>query len=419
MNCPMKSLRSKLPIQFRSFTRSCVGALPWRARSRVVDFAEATLAIIFFLLLAAAYIPHAHAETDSADPLPSWSDGPNKQAILDFIQSTTTADSPDFVKPADRIAVFDQDGTLWVEKPIYTEAMFSVDRLRKMAHEDNHAHSKYAFTTILSGNKADMESLALENVQALIDKFSGDKQDKAASQTQTRQTQTNGAYEAIISGDKGQMEKLAIEDFETMMAIAHSGMTTEQFKDIVEQWLATATHPRFKKPYTQLVYQPMLEVMDLFRAHGYKNYIVTGGGQDFVRTYAEKIYGVPVENVIGTAGETKYTYSPEGTSELIKLPKMLLIDDRDGKPRGINLIIGRRPYAAFGNSTGDKEMLEWTQSGEGKRLLMLVHHDDAEREYSYGPESKVGTFSEALMAESRKRGWNVISIKQDWKVVFP
>jgi len=202
MNCPMKSLRSKLPIQFRSFTRSCVGALPWRARSRVVDFAKATLAIIFFFLLVAAYIPHAHAETDSADPLPSWNDGPNKQAILDFIQSTTTADSLDFVKPADRIAVFDQDGTLWVEKPIYTEAMFSIDRLRKMAHEGNYPHLKDPFTTMLSGKIVDIEGLALENVQALIDKFSADKQDKSVSQAHSPQTPKNGAYEAIIPCSK-------------------------------------------------------------------------------------------------------------------------------------------------------------------------------------------------------------------------
>jgi phosphoglycolate phosphatase-like HAD superfamily hydrolase len=379
---------------------------------------------LMFALLAAVYIPHVRAESDSADPLPSWNDGPSKHAILDFIHATTTPDSPDFVKPAERIAAFDQDGTLWVEKPIYTEAVFSVDRLKKMAHEHNLPQLKDPLTAMMSGNQGELEEVVIQNIQTLIDKFQADKQDthrqaKGPSPDYMPQPKTGGTYEAIVSGDKGQIEKLAIEDFETMMAIAHSGMTDQQFKQIVEEWLATAKHPRFKKPYTQLVYQPMLEVMDYFRANGYKNYIVTGGGQDFVRTYAEKIYGVPPECVIGTAGATRYAYAPDGKSELIKLPKMVLINDRDGKPRDINLIVGRRPYAAFGNSTGDKEMLEWTQSGEGKRLMMLVHHDDAEREYSYGPESKVGTFSEALMAESHKRGWNIISIKRDWKVVFP
>jgi phosphoglycolate phosphatase-like HAD superfamily hydrolase len=292
--------------------------------------------------------------------------------------------------------------------------------LKQMSKDHGVSQLKDPLTAMFSGNKAEMEELAIQNVQMMIDKFSAETKNKqAAKQPGSHSTQNkDGAYEAIVSGNKGQMEKLAIEDFETMMAIAHSGMTNDQFKDIVEQWLATATHPRFKRHYTELVYQPMLEVMDYFRARGYKTYIVTGGGQDFVRTFAEKTYGVPPELVIGTAGETKYTYAADGKSELIKMPKMLLINDRDGKPRDINLIIGRRPVAAFGNSTGDKEMLEWTQSGGGKRLMMLVHHDDAEREYSYGPDSKVGTFSDALMAESRKRAWNVISIKNDWKLVF-
>jgi phosphoglycolate phosphatase-like HAD superfamily hydrolase len=380
--------------------------------------ARILLPLIFALFLVIC-IPRVRAESDTSDPLPSWNDGPNKQSILDFIHDTTTADSPDFVKPAERIAVFDQDGTLWVEKPIYTEAVFCADRLKELAHEHSIPNWKDPLMSMLSGNKVEMEELAIQNLQTLIDKLSAEKQEKGPSPNYTPHNNKTGAYEAITSGDKGQMEKLAIEDFETAVAIAHSGMTTEKFKEVAEQWLAGARHSRFKKPYTQLVYQPMLEVMDLFRAHGYKNYIVTGGGQEFVRTFAEKIYGVPPECVIGTAGETKYTYAPDGKSELVKQPKMLLIDDRDGKPKAINLIVGRRPYAAFGNSTGDKEMLEWTQSGEGKRLMMLVHHDDAEREYSYGPESKVGTFSEALMSESHKRNWNVISIKRDWKVVFP
>jgi haloacid dehalogenase-like hydrolase len=195
-------------------------------------------------------------------------------------------------------------------------------------------------------------------------------------------------------------------------------MTVEQFTAQVKDWLATAKHPRFMRPHIELVYQPMLEVMKLFRASGYKTYFVTGGGQDFVRMYSEQVYGIPPEQVVGSAGATQFGYDKSGKATLTKVPKLLLLDDKTGKPEGIHLMIGRRPVAAFGNSLGDKQMLEYTQAGDGARLMMLVHHDDATREYAYGPASKVGTFPDALMAQAKKQGWVVISMKNDWKRIF-
>jgi hypothetical protein len=196
-------------------------------------------------------------------------------------------------------------------------------------------------------------------------------------------------------------------------------MTVEQFKAIVDEWIAGVKHPRFKRPYTQCIYQPMLEVMQYLRTSDFKTYIVTGGGQEFVRAFSQTVYGVPVEQVIGSAGKVKYEYGKDGKPVLVKLPEVLLIDDKTGKPEGINLIIGQRPIAAFGNSTGDQQMLEYTGAGEGARLMMLVHHDDAEREYAYGADSKVGTFTDELMNEAKAKGWTVISMKNDWRVVFP
>jgi haloacid dehalogenase-like hydrolase len=213
------------------------------------------------------------------------------------------------------------------------------------------------------------------------------------------------------------MAKFTIQELEVIVAETHSGMTVDEFNAIVKDWLATAKHPKFMRPYTECVYQPMLEVMKHLRANGFKTYIVTGGGQEFVRVYAEAVYGVPPEQVIGSAGQTKFEMR-DGKAVLVKLPKLLLIDDKAGKPEIINLAIGRRPVAAFGNSDGDREMLEYTQGGGIGRLMMLAHHDDAEREYAYGPKSKIGTFSDLLMADAKKRGWIVISMKDDWKRVF-
>ena len=308
----------------------------------------------------------AHAQTD---PLPSWNDGPAKQAILEFVKATTDQASPTYVPPAARIATFDQDGTTWVEQPLYTQVVYSLERVPVLA-------------------KAKPELKTVE------------------------------PFKTVLSGDRAALAKLTMPDLEKILAATLTGMTVEQFGAQVKDWLATAKHPRFQRPYTELVYQPMLEVMKLFRANGYKTYFVTGGGQDFVRVYSEQVYGIPPEQVVGTAAGTKFAYAADGKPTLTKEPRLLLNDDKAGKPEGIHLMIGRRPVAAFGNSIGDKQMLEYAQAGDGARLMVLVYHDDATREYAYGPKSKVGNFPDALMAQAKKQGWVVISMKNDWKRIF-
>jgi phosphoglycolate phosphatase-like HAD superfamily hydrolase len=320
---------------------------------------------ITLLVVAGAY-----AQTN---PLPSWNDGPAKQAILAFVKATTEQGSPTFVPPGDRIATFDQDGTLWVEHPLYAQAMFALDRVRALAPKHPDWKTKQPFKAVLTGN-----------------------------------------HQA--------MAKFSESDWEVIVAATHTGMTTEQFLAIVKEWLATAQHPRFKRPYTELVYQPMLEVMEYLRANGYKTYIVTGGGQEFVRVYSQRVYGIPPEQVVGSSVLTKYEYN-NAQPLLMRLPKVFFIDDHAGKAVGINLFIGRRPYVAFGNSGGDEEMLLWTTAAQGQRLGMLVLHDDADREYAYGPaqglpDTKVGTFSQALYDVAKVNGWAVISMKKDWKKIF-
>jgi phosphoglycolate phosphatase-like HAD superfamily hydrolase len=314
---------------------------------------------------------YARAQTD---PLPSWNDGPAKQAILAFVRTTTNQSSPKFVAPEARIATFDQDGTLWVEHPMYTQVVYCLDRVKALAEKKPE----------------------LKNVEP---------------------------FKTVLSGDREAIAKLTLPDLEKILAATLSGMTVEQFGVEVKGWLAKAKHPRFNRAYTELVYQPMLEVMQYLRANGYKTYIVTGGGQDFVRVYSEQVYEIPPEQVIGTAGGIKYSYDKSGRPMLTKEPKLLLNDNNAGKPEGIHLMIGRRPYAAFGNSTGDRQMLEYTGAGDGARLMMLVHHDDANREYAYGParglpDTKVGAFTQALYEEAKNRGWTVISMKNDWKRIF-
>jgi len=324
---------------------------------------HARAAALCALLLVGA---RASAQTD---PLPSWNDGPAKQAIIEFVQATTTQGSAKFVAPADRVATFDQDGTTWVEQPMYTQVVYCLERVPALAKAKP----------------------ALKDVEP---------------------------FKTVLSGDRAAMAKFTMPDLEKILGATLTGMTVDEFTAEVKIWLATAKHPRYKRPYTELVYQPMLEVMRLFRANGYRTYFVTGGGQDFVRVYSEEVYGIPPEQVVGTAGATQFSYDKSGKPVLTKVAKLLLNDDKAGKPEGIHLVIGRRPVAAFGNSIGDKQMLEYTQAGDGARLMMLVHHDDAVREYAYGPSSKVGTFSDALMAEAQKRGWTVISMKNDWKRIF-
>jgi phosphoglycolate phosphatase-like HAD superfamily hydrolase len=309
------------------------------------------------------------ASAQTTAPLPSWNDTAAKKAIVGFVRKATDPGHTSFIKPEERIAAFDNDGTLWVEKPVYTQVVFATDRVAAMAPKHPEWKKKKPF-------------------------------------------------KAILARDRGAMEKLTLQDVEKIVAETHSGMPVEAFHAIVADWLATAKDSRYKRPYTELVYQPMLELMRYLRANGFTTYIATGGGQEFVRAFAGPVYGIPPEQVIGSAGKVKYEYGKGRKPVLMKLPEVLLIDDKAGKPEGINLFIGRRPVAAFGNSTGDQQMLEYTQAGPGDRLMMLVYHDDGKREYAYGPESKVGTFSDALMAEARKRGWVVISMKNDWKRIF-
>jgi phosphoglycolate phosphatase-like HAD superfamily hydrolase len=317
----------------------------------------------------------APAQTAAAGgPLPSWNDDAAKQAIFDFVRATIDRSSPSYVPPDDRIAVFDQDGTLWVEHPMYTQVVFCLERVPAVV----------------------AAKPSLKNVEP---------------------------FKTVLSGNREAMAKLTMRDLEKIATATLTGMTVEEFAAEVRKWLETARHPRWSRPYTDLAYQPMLEVLRYLRDNAYKTFIVTGGGQDFVRVYAQQVYGIPPEQVVGTALGTKFGYEKDGKPFLTKEPKLLLNDDHAGKPEGIHLMIGKRPYAAFGNSTGDREMLEWTAAGAGARLKMLVLHDDATREYAYGPaeglpDTKVGTFTPALYDEANKNGWTVISMKKDWKRIF-
>ncbi len=308
------------------------------------------------------------------DPLPAWNEGAAKQAILKFVSDTTDAASPKFVPPAQRVATFDQDGTTWVEQPVYTEVVFALGRIAALAP----AHPAW---------------------------------------------KTMPPFAAVLAHDRAAMAKFSTADLEKIIAVTHSGMTVDAFGTEVKAWIANAKDPRWKHPYTDLVYEPMLEVMRLLRANGYRTYIVTGGGQGFVRAYASAVYGVPPEWVIGSAGDTRYGYDKNGNPILTKLAKTLLNNNLSGKPEDIDLFVGRRPQAAFGNSTGDQQMLEYAGSTKGASLEMLVLHDDKVREYAYGPAtglpaSKVGTFTQALYNEAKAKGWNVISMKRDWKRIF-
>ena len=326
------------------------------------------------LLGAAAGLSAAGSADAQANPLPSWNDGPAKQAILDFVKETTDQSSPSFVKPEERIATFDQDGTLWVEHPMYTQIVYCFDRVPAVVKAKPGLAEAEPFKTVLTG---DLEAIA----------------------------------------------KLPMDDLTKIVAAALTGMDVDQFRSEATAWLETARHPRWKRPYTELVYLPQIELLQYLRANGFKTYIVTGGGQDFVRTYSERVYGIPVEQVVGSAPGLSYEYAPNGKPDLFRDPKLLLNDNFAGKPESIHLMIGRRPAFAFGNSTGDQQMLEYTKAGNGARLAMIVLHDDASREYAYGPaqglpDTRVGTFTQALYDEATKDGWFVVSMKKDWKRIF-
>jgi phosphoglycolate phosphatase-like HAD superfamily hydrolase len=302
-------------------------------------------------------------------PLSSWVDGDAKADIMDFVAAVATAGSPDFVPPAERIAVFDNDGTLWAEQPVYFQFAFAFDRVKALAPQHPEWQGTQPFKAVIEG---DLRAFA-------------------------------------ASGEKGLME---------IVAATHAGMTTDEFATLVADWLATARHPRFDRPYTDLAYQPMLELLAYLRANSFKTFIVSGGGVEFMRVFAERVYGIPPEQVVGSSGVVTFQINPAGKPVLTKEGKVEFVDDGPGKPVGINRFIGRRPILAAGNSDGDLQMLQWTTAGEGKRFALIVHHDDADREYSYDRQSSIGRLDKGLN-EAINRGWTIVSMRQDWARVFP
>jgi phosphoglycolate phosphatase-like HAD superfamily hydrolase len=303
------------------------------------------------------------------DPLPSWNDGAGKNSIIDFVTRVTRYGGPDFVKPAQRIATFDNDGTLWAEQPMYFQLLFAIDRVKAL--------------------------------RALHPEW-----------------ETQPTFKALFENDRKGLQDAGEHGLLEVMAATHSGMTTEDFNKTAADWLATARHPRFNRPYTELAYQPMLELLDFLRANSFKTFIVSGGGVEFLRVFAERVYGIPPEQVVGSSGEVEFELEPNQKPVLVKVPKVEFIDDGEGKPVGINRFIGRRPIFAFGNSDGDHQMLQWTAAGSGARFMGIVHHTDAEREWAYDRNSHIGKLDKAL-DEANARGWTVVDMKRDWRIVFP
>lgn len=319
-------------------------------------------------LLAATLLLGSGLLQAAEDPLPSWKDTGPKKAIVAFVEKVTKEGGADFVPVSERIATFDNDGTLWAEQPMYFQAMFVIDRVRALAPEHPEWKEKEPFASVL---KHDMKAVA-------------------------------------AAGEKGLL---------AMVAATHAGMTTDDFAKTVSDWIGTAKHPKTGRLYTEMVYQPMLELTAYLRANGFKTFIVSGGGIEFMRPWTEKVYGIPPEQVVGSSGKLKYEMK-DGRPVLMKLPEIDLIDDKEGKPVGIQSHIGRRPIAAFGNSDGDLQMLQWTMAGAGPRFAMLVHHTDAEREWAYDRESHIGQLNKAL-DEAKAKGWTVVSMKDDWSEIFP
>ena len=319
-------------------------------------------------VLAACLCLSMQVATATSDPLPSWTEGASKQAIVDFVGQVTSPDSADFVTPDERIAVFDNDGTLWSEKPAYFQLLFAIDRIKQLAPQHPEWKTTQPFKAVLDN---DMEALA-------------------------------------DSGEKGLLQ---------LVMASHAGMTTTEFEQIVGDWLMTARHPRFKRPYTELVYQPMLELLHYLRANGFKTFIVSGGGIEFMRPWTQAVYGIPPEQVIGSSIKVQFELR-DGEPVLVRLPEIDFIDDKAGKPVGIHKFIGRRPIAAFGNSDGDLQMLQWTTAGEGARFGLIVHHTDAQREWAYDRDTHVGKLDKAL-GEAAAQGWTVVDMKNDWRVIYP
>ena len=301
------------------------------------------------------------------DPLPSWNDGPAKQQIIEFVARTTDEASPDFVPEARRIATFDNDGTLWTERPLYPQVLFALDRVRSMAAE----HPEW---------------------------------------------QTEQPFKAILENDRATLATMGHHELGLLLAATHAGMKAEEFSAIAREWLDSARHPRFNKPFDVTIYQPMVEVLRHLRANGFRTFIVSGGGIEFIRTFSEKAYGILPDQVIGSSIVTEF-YKDGDRTYLVRLPELDFNDDKAGKPVAINLHIGQRPIAAFGNSDGDLQMLQYAAGGDGARLMVIVHHDDQEREYAYDRESSIGRLDKAL-DEATERGWTVVSMRDDWRTVF-
>jgi phosphoserine phosphatase len=319
----------------------------------------------WLLALGLAFVPRA---ARAAGPLPSWNDGPAKQAIVVFVEKVTKAGSPEFVAPAERIAVFDNDGTLWAEQPMYFQLFFAIDRVKALAPTHPEWKNQEPFASILKGD--------IKN--------------------------------ALASGEKSILE---------LITATHADMTTDEFTATVNEWVASARHPTTKRLFTEMVYQPMLELVAYLRANGFQTWIVSGGGQEFMRPWTERVYGIPPEQVVGSNGELRYELRT-GKPVLVKESKVALIDDKAGKPVGIQRFIGRRPIFAFGNSDGDREMLEWISAGEGLRFSGIIHHTDAEREWAYDRASHIGTLDEAW-DQAKAQGWTVVDMKSEWKQIFP
>lgn len=324
---------------------------------------------LFFLMCSVFYFLSCVEQTkQKTDPLPSWNEGKAKQSIVDFVNEVTDESSANFVKPEDRIATFDNDGTLWSEQPYYFQLQFALDRVKALAPDHPEWNNNPLFKAVLD----------------------------------------NDIKTVLSSGEHGLIE---------LVMTTHAGMTTEEFSHIVRDWINTTKHPKTNKLYKEMVFQPMLEVLDYLRANGFKTYIVSGGGIDFMRPWTQEVYGIPSEQVIGSSGKVKFEMR-EGQPVLVKLPEINFIDDKEGKPVGIHQFIGKRPIAAFGNSDGDLQMLQWTAAGNGKRLMVYIHHTDADREWTYDRDSHIGRLNKGLN-EANEKGWTVVDMKNDWKKIYP
>jgi hypothetical protein len=363
----IRNARSQKPRAQVGHHQSCLCSTLDEQKLRNNEMKTRTIRILVAsALVCALALTNTFAAADES--LPSWKDGKAKQSIIDFVSKVTKAGSPDFVPPTERIAVFDNDGTLWAEQPMYFFLLFALDRVKELAPQYPEWKDKEPFASLLKGD----------------------------------------VKGALAGGEHAILE---------IVMATHAGNTTEQFEKIIKDWISTAKHPTSKRLYTEMVYQPMLELLDYLRANGFKTFIVSGGGIEFMRPWSEKVYGIPPEQVIGSSIKVKYEMH-EGTPVLVRLPELNFFNDKEGKPIAIHQQIGRRPIAAFGNSNGDLQMLQWTTAGQGTRFALYVHHTDAEREWAYDRKSSMGRLDKGL-DEAQAKGWTVVDMKQDWKVIYP